>query len=63
MIKHIDLKKYNFDNLEKLMKKDKKIIGNKLVFVYLQEYGKLYFEKIVIDSKFVLKLKKLLCNM
>ena len=63
LIKHIDLKKYNFDNLEKLMKKDKKIIGNKLVFVYLQEYGKLYFEKIVIDSKFVLKLKKLLCNM
>lgn len=56
----INLNKYNLDELETVIKKDKKIISNNLILVYLADFGNMLFHKKEVNREFIDELKEII---
>lgn len=54
------LNKYKFDNLENILKRDKKVIKNQLTLVYLKDLGNTKFSKKDINNSLIIRLKEII---
>ena len=59
----INISKYNLDELEIVIKKDKKIISNNLTLVYLTNFGNMLFHKKEVNKEFIDELKEIIYNL